>query len=118
MISAPDNLVDEVVRVLGNKHRQSGPCWYTLLETDHLWVDREDRRLVHILNRDGDSRRGLKGGLNAARQMSLVGHHHSQHEGSIHLKVHRLEKETTGRGSLDTESKIIRESRKKSTADF
>lgn len=94
--SVPDNLVDEVVGVLGSKHGQSGPCRHALLKSDHLGVGGEDGRLVHVLNRDGDSCRGLEGGLNAARQMGLVGHHYSQHEGTIHLKIHRLGKGNHG----------------------
>ncbi len=87
----PDSLVNEVVRVLSSEHGQSGPCWHPLLKADHLGVDREDGRLVHILNRNGDSCCGLKRGLDAAGQVGLVGHHHGQHESTIHLKIHRLE---------------------------
>lgn len=108
----PDNLVDEVVRVLSGKHSESGPCRHTLFKAYHLGVDGEDRRLVHILNRNGDSRCGLKRGLDAASQVGLVGNHHSQHEGTIHLKIHRLEKKRGG-GREETE----REGREVSVAD-
>lgn len=88
--SLPDNLVNEVVRVLGSKHSKSGPCRHALLKANHLRVDREDRRLINILNRDGDSCCGLKWRLDAAGKVGLVGHYHRQHEGAVHLKVHRL----------------------------
>lgn len=88
----PDNLVDEVVGVLSGEHGKSGPCWHTLLKADRLGVDREDGRFVHILNRNGYTCCGLKRGLDAAGQVGLVGHHHGQHEGTIHLKIHGLQK--------------------------
>lgn len=90
--SLPDNLVDEVVGVLSSEHSKSGPCWYTLLKANHLRVDREDRRLIYILNRDGDSCCGLKWRLDAAGKVGLVGHYHGQHESTVHLKIHRLER--------------------------
>lgn len=87
----PDNLVDEVVRVLSREHGQNGPCWHTLLKADQFGICGEDRRLVHILNRNGYTRCGLKWWLDAACQVGLVGHHHSQHEGTVHLKINWLE---------------------------
>lgn len=95
--TVPDGLVDEVVRVLGRKHCESGPCRHTLLKADHLGVDWEDGRLVHVLNRDGDPRRGLEGRLNAAGQVGLVGYHHRQHKGAVHFEIHRLQGNREGR---------------------
>lgn len=91
VVLVPDDLVDEVVGVLGGKDGERGSCWHSFLEADGLGVDREDGRLVDILHWDGDARRGLQWGLDAASQVGLVGHHHCQHEGAIHLKIHRLE---------------------------
>lgn len=100
----PDNLVDEVVRVLSSEHSKSGTCWHTLLKADSFGIDREDGRLVHILNWNGDTRCRLKRGLDATCQVGLVGHHHSQHEGTIHLKINRLKKnQWSGKEKRDTE---------------
>lgn len=48
--NVPDNLMDEVVRILSREHSKSGPCWHTLLKADGFGTDREDGRLVYILN--------------------------------------------------------------------
>lgn len=93
--------MDEVVGVLSSKHGERGPCGHALLEADHLGVDGEDGRLVHVLDRDGDARRGLQRGLDATGQVGLVGDHHGQHEGPIHLEVHRLHESD---GERNTES--------------
>lgn len=92
MLFVPDNLVDEVVGVLGGEHGERGARRHSLLEADHLGVDGEDGRLVHVLDGDGDAGRRLEGGLDTAGQVGLVGHHHGQHEGAIHLEINRLER--------------------------
>lgn len=46
----PDDLVDEVVGVLGGEDGECGPCWHSLLKADRLGVDWEDGRLVDILH--------------------------------------------------------------------
>lgn len=51
--------MDEVVGVLSSEHSQSGPCWHALLKADHFGVDREDGRLVHVLDGYGDTCCGL-----------------------------------------------------------
>lgn len=81
-----------MVGVLGGEHGERGARRHSLLEADHLGVDGEDGRLVHVLDGDGDAGRGLERGLDAAGQMGLVGHHHGQHEGAIHLEINRLER--------------------------
>lgn len=88
--------MDEVVRVLSREHREGGPCRHALLKADDLGVDGEHGRLVHVLNRDGDSGCGLQRGLDTACQVGLVGHHHGQHEGAIQLKVDWLERKRSG----------------------
>lgn len=109
--SVPDNLVDEVVRVLSGKHGESRPRRHTLLKADRLGVDREDGRLVHVLDRDGDPRCGLKRGLDAAGQVGLVGHHHGQHEGTIHLKINGLETTAMGRREGERDNRMMRDGR-------
>jgi len=79
-----------VVGVLGGEHGQRGAGGNALLEADHLGVDGEDGRLVDVLHRDGDARRGLERRLDAAGQVGLVGDHHGEHEGAVHLEIHRL----------------------------
>ena len=46
----PDGLVDEVVRVSGSKHGDSGACWDALLEADEFGVHGKHGGLVDILN--------------------------------------------------------------------
>lgn len=89
----PDYLMDEVVRVLGSEHGQGGPRRHALLKANHFGVDGEDGRLVHVLDRNGDPCCGLERGLDAARQVGLVGDHHRQHEGAVHLEIDRLEED-------------------------
>ena len=86
----PDYLMDEVVGVLSSEHGQSGPRWHALLKANHFGVDGEDGRLIHVLDRNSDACRGLEGRLDAACQVGLVGDHHRQHEGAVHLEIHRL----------------------------
>lgn len=88
--------MDEVVGVLSSEHGQGGPRWHALLKADHFGVDGEDGRLVDVLDGYGDARGGLERGLDAAGQVGLVGDHHRQHEGAVHLEVDRLEEETGG----------------------
>ncbi|KAA8593454.1 hypothetical protein FQN60_009570, partial [Etheostoma spectabile] len=57
----------------GGKHGKGGPCWHTFLKADHLGVDGEDRRLIHILNRNGDSCCGLRRGQDATGQHAIIG---------------------------------------------
>lgn len=94
--SVPDDLVDEVVGVLSSEHSQGGACWNPLLKTDHLGVDGEDGRLVHVLNGNGDSCCGLKGRLDAGGQVGLVGYDHGQHERTVHLEVDWLRRKQEG----------------------
>lgn len=88
--------MDEVVGVLSSEHGQGGPRWHALLEANHFGVDGEDGRLVHVLDRNGDPCCGLERGLDAAGQMGLVGDHHGQHEGAVHLEVDWLEESRRG----------------------
>lgn len=93
--------MDEVVGVLRGEHGQSGPRRHPLLKANHFGVDGEDRRLVYVLDGNGDPRRGLERGLDAACQVGLVGDHHRQHEGAVHLEIDRLEETRWRRGSGD-----------------
>jgi len=45
---------------------------------------------VDVLDGYGDPGRGLERRLDPTGQVGLVGHHHRQHEGTVHLKVHWL----------------------------
>ena len=92
ILCLPDGLWHlQPVRVGGRECCQAGASRDSLLKADVLGVGGEVRRLVDVLDGDGDSRCGLERGLDAAGQVGLVGDHHRQHEGTVHLIVHRLQ---------------------------
>ena len=82
--------MSQAVRVIGGEGGQSGPSRNALLKPDDFGVGGEDRRLVYVHHRDGDASGGQRRRRNPAGQRGLVGHHHIQHERTVHLIVHGL----------------------------
>lgn len=88
----PDRLLHlQSVGIGGREGGQAGAGGDALLKADVFGVGGEVRGFVDILDGYGDPGGGLERRLDAAGQVRLVGHHHRQHEGPVHLKVDRLE---------------------------